>query len=126
MDSAIVLSDEGDSFRLYARDVAKIPLNADLVTISACYSSGTRTFAGEGMVGLAWAFMLAGAHNVVASLWDANDYYAAHLMDQLYERLSAGDDVAHALRKAKLSLLHSQYICRNPRYWGAFQLYTGY
>jgi CHAT domain-containing protein len=126
MDSAIVLSDEGDSFRLYARDVAKIPLNADLVTISACYGSGTRTFAGEGMVGLAWAFMLAGAHNVVASLWDANDYYAARLMDQLYERLGAGDDVAHALRTAKLSLLHSQYICRNPRYWGAFQLYTGY
>ncbi len=126
LDSAIVLSDEGDSFRLYARDIAKIPLSADLVTISACYSSGTRTFSGEGIVGLAWAFMLAGAHNVVASLWKTNDYYTAGLMDQLYGRLTAGEDAAHSLREAKLSLLHSEYVCRNPRYWGAFQLYTGY
>jgi CHAT domain-containing protein len=96
------------------------------VTISACYGSGTRTFAGEGIVGLAWAFLLAGAHNVVASLWEANDYYTAQLMDVLYVRLQSGDDAAHALRTAKLSLLHSEYVCRNPRYWGAFQLYTGY
>lgn len=126
LESAIILSDEGDSFKLYARDIAKRPLTADLVTISACYGSGTRTYAGEGIVGLAWAFLLAGAHNVVASLWEANDYYTAQLMDRMYERLKAGDDPAHALRAAKLSLLHSQYVGRNPRYWGAFQLYTGY
>lgn len=126
LESAIILSNEGDSFKLYARDIAKQRLTADLVTISACYGSGTRTYAGEGIVGLAWAFLLAGAHNVVASLWEANDYYTAQLMDRMYERLKAGDDPAHALRTAKLTLLHSQYICRNPRYWGAFQLYTGY
>jgi CHAT domain-containing protein len=126
MESAIILSDEGDSYKLYARDIAKHKLTADLVTISACYGSGTRTYAGEGIVGLAWAFLLAGAHNVVASLWEANDYYTAQLMDRMYERLKAGDDPAHALRTAKLTLLHSQYVCRNPRYWGAFQLYTGY
>jgi CHAT domain-containing protein len=126
LDSAIVLSNEGDSFRLYARDITKLPLTADLVTISACYTSGTRTFSGEGIVGLAWAFLLAGAHNVVASLWEANDYYTAQLMDRMYERLRAGDDAAAALRNAKLSLVHSEFVCRNPRYWGAFQIYTGY
>ena len=126
LESAIILSDEGDSYKLYARDISRHKLTADLVTISACYGSGTRTYAGEGIVGLAWAFLLAGAHNVVASLWEANDYYTAQLMDRMYERLKAGDDPAHALRTAKLSLLHSQYVCRNPRYWGAFQLYTGY
>ncbi len=126
LDSAIILSNEGDSFRLYARDIAKLPLTADLVTVSACYGSGSRTFAGEGIVGLAWAFLLAGSHNVVASLWEANDYYTAQLMDRLYERLRSGDDAAHALRTAKRSLLHSGYTGRNPRYWGAFQLYTGY
>jgi CHAT domain-containing protein len=126
LESAIILSNEGNSFKLYARDIAKRHLTADLVTISACFGSGTRTYAGEGIVGLAWAFLLAGAHNVVASLWEANDYYTAQLMDRMYERLIAGDDPAHALRTAKLTLLHSQYVCRNPRYWGAFQLYTGY
>jgi CHAT domain-containing protein len=126
LESAIILSNEGDSYKLYARDIARHPLTADLVTISACYGSGTRTYAGEGIVGLAWAFLLAGAHNVIASLWEANDYYTAQLMDKMYEGLKAGEDPAHSLRTAKLSLLHSQYVCRNPRYWGAFQLYTGY
>jgi CHAT domain-containing protein len=126
LDSAIILSKEGDSYKLYARDIAAVPLKADLVTISACYGSGSRTYAGEGIVGLAWAFLLAGAHNVVASLWEANDYYTAQLMDKMYERLKAGDEPAYALRTAKLTLLHSPYVCRNPRYWGAFQLYTGY
>jgi CHAT domain-containing protein len=126
LDSAIILSNENDSYKLYARDIAKLPLKADLVTISACYGSGTKTYAGEGIVGLAWAFQLAGAHNVIAALWEANDYYTAQLMDHLYEGLMSGQDAAHALRSAKLNLLHSEYVGRNPRYWGPFQLYTGY
>jgi tetratricopeptide (TPR) repeat protein len=126
LDSAIILSNESDSYKLYARDIAKLPLKADLVTISACYGSGTKTYAGEGIVGLAWAFQLAGAHNVIAALWEANDYYTAQLMDRLYEGLMSGQDTAYALRSAKLSLLHSEYVGRNPRHWGPFQLYTGY
>jgi CHAT domain-containing protein len=126
LDSAIILSNDGESYKLYARDIAKIPINADLVTISACYGSGAKTYAGEGLVGLAWAFLSAGAHNVVASLWEANDYYTAQMMATMYRRLEAGDDPACALRTAKLELLHSEYICRNPRYWASFQLYNGY
>ncbi len=126
MDSAIILSNEGDSHSLFARDIERIPLKADLVTISSCYGSGTHTYAGEGIVGLAWAFLFAGAHNVIAALWEADDFYTAQLMDRVYERLKAGDDAAHSLRNAKLGLLHSEYASRNPRYWGAFQLYTGY
>jgi CHAT domain-containing protein/Flp pilus assembly protein TadD len=126
LDSAIVLSREGDSYKLYARDIARLPLKADLVTVSACYGSGSRNYSGQGLVGLAWAFLLAGAHNVIASLWEVNDRYTPQLMTALYQRLQAGDDPAHALRAAKLSLLHSEYVCRNPRYWGPFLLYTGY
>lgn len=128
LDSAIILSRDGGenkSFKLYARDIVDHPLHADLVTISSCYSAGVRAYSGEGLVGLSWAFLRAGAHNVVAALWEASDISSAQLMDQFYERLETGQPPEAALREAKLSLLHSSSPFRKPFYWGPFQLYTG-
>ncbi len=126
LDSAIVLSKgsaEDDSFKLYAREVIRHPLHADLVTISACYSSGERAYAGEGLVGLSWAFLRAGAYNVVAALWEATDTSTDQLMDKFYDELAKGAGPDAALRTAKLSLLHNSAF-RNPFYWAPFQLYA--
>jgi CHAT domain-containing protein/tetratricopeptide (TPR) repeat protein len=128
LDSAVVLSpspSRPDDFRLYARDVVQQPLRARLVTISACYGSGLRTYAGEGLVGLSWAFLRAGAHHVIGTLWEINDAATPQLMDQLYRELAAGKEPDQALRLAKLSLLHSQGVYRKPLYWAPFQLYAG-
>jgi CHAT domain-containing protein len=128
LDSAVVLSpppQEPEAFKLYARDIVQHPLNATLVTISACYGSGVRTYAGEGLVGLAWVFLRAGAHNVIAALWQVSDAASPLLMDQLYSELQDGKAPDEALRAAKLSLLHSSRIYRKPLFWGAFQLYAG-
>ena len=127
LDSAIVLSksaSETDSFKLYARDIVKHPLHADLVTISACYGAGERAYSGEGLVGLAWAFLRAGAHNVIAGLWEVTDASTEQLMDRFYDELGKGADPDVALRAAKLSLLHGSAY-HNPFYWAPFQLYTG-
>jgi CHAT domain-containing protein len=126
LDSAIVLSKssaEDDSFKLYAREIIRHPLQADLVTISACYSSGERWYSGEGLVGLSWAFLRAGAHNVIAALWDATDAPTQLLMDKFYDELNKGESPDAALRAAKLSLLHNSGF-RNAFYWAPFQLYT--
>ncbi len=126
LDSAIVLSkasSEDDSFKLYARDIIRHPLRADLVTISACYSSGERSYSGEGLVGLSWAFVRAGAHNVIAALWEATDASTELLMDKFYDELDKGASPDAALRAAKLSLLHNSSF-RNAFYWAPFQLYT--
>jgi len=125
LESAVILTREGDSYKLYARDILTHPLKADLVTISACNGAGTRTYAGEGLVGLSWAFLRAGAHNVIASLWEVSDASTPQLMDQLYKRLSADQEPASALRAAKLTLLHSDTVFRKPFYWAPFQLYAG-
>ena len=128
LDSAIILSADNaklDSFKLYARDIIQHPIHADLVTISSCYSAGARSYSGEGLVGLSWAFLRAGAHNVVAALWDASDLSTGQLMDKFYDGLSNGNDPETALRLAKLSLLHSKDSFRKPFYWGPFQLYVG-
>ena len=128
LDSAVVLSpppQHPESFKLYARDIMRYPLHARLVTISACYGSGLRAYAGEGLVGLSWAFLRAGAHNVIGALWEVNDASTPLLMDRLYGELEAGSSPDAALRVAKLSLIHSPGVYRKPLYWGSFQLYAG-
>jgi len=125
LESAVILSPEGDSYKLYARDIVEHPLQAHLVTISACNGAGMRTYAGEGLVGLAWAFLRAGAHNVIAGLWEVSNASTPQLMDELYRGLNAGQDPATALRNAKLALVHSSGNYRRPFYWAPFQLYAG-
>ena len=128
LDSAIVLSRssaEQDSFKLYAREIKQHPLNATLVTISSCNGAGTKAYSGEGLVGLSWAFLRAGAHNIIGALWDVNDASTATLMDHLYDGLNRGQAPDVALRSAKLALLHSEDVRRKPKYWAPFQLYTG-
>jgi CHAT domain-containing protein len=127
LESAVVLSKEKDqdSYKLYARDIVKRHLSASLVTISACNGAGTRAFSGEGLVGLSWAFLRAGAHNVIGALWEVSDASTPQLMDMLYDGLNRGQDPAAALRAAKLSLLHSDNVFKKPYYWAPFQLYSG-
>ena len=118
LDSAIVLSKTGlskagvedDSFKLYARDIIHRPLRAELVTISTCYGAGSRAYSGEGLVGLSWAFLRAGAHNVIGALWEVSDVSTPGLMDELYAGLKNGKRPEAALRAAKLSLLHWRLV----------------
>ncbi len=128
LDSAVILSKSGDSFKLYARDIIQHRLSAELVTISACEGAGGRAYSGEGLIGLSWAFLRAGAHNVVSALWEVNDSAAPQIMEAFYAEMSKGKDPASALRTAKLSLLHNQdseIVFKKPFYWAPFQLYTG-
>lgn len=124
LDSAVVLSGPDTAYKLYARDVADKPLKADLVTVSACRSAGERTYSGEGLVGFAWAFLRAGAHRVVAGLWDVDDRSTAQLMDALYSGVQAGQSPAASLRAAKLTLLANGGQLARPYYWGPFQMFT--
>lgn len=127
LDSAIILSREDgteNSFKLYAREIMQHPIDARVVTIAACYGSGTRAYAGEGLVGLSWAFLRAGSHNVIGALWEASDESTPRLMDALYQGMEAGESPAVALRSAKLALLHSKGSEHKAFYWAPFQLYT--
>jgi CHAT domain-containing protein len=124
LESAVVLSGPDAGFKLYARDVADRPLDADLVTVSACRSAGERTYSGEGLVGFAWAFLRAGARRVIAGLWDVDDRSTARLMDQLYGGLEEGHTPARSLREAKLALISEGGPAASPYYWGPFQLFT--
>ena len=101
----------------------KVPLTAGLVTISACRSAGGRAYAGEGLVGFAWAFLRAGAAGS-AGLWDVNDRSTAALMAGLYSGLAAGTSISDALRASKMELIRTGGAYAKPFYWAPFQLYT--
>ena len=128
LDSAVVLSrsrDDASAYKLYARDILSQNLHADLVTLSSCYGSGQRQYTGEGLVGLAWAFLRAGSHHVIGALWEVSDVSTPQLMDHLYGELAKGSQPDAALRSAKLAMLHSSGVFRKPLYWAPFLLYSG-
>lgn len=124
LDSAVILASSDRAYKLYARDVANLPLRAELVTVSACRSAGERAYTGEGLVGFAWAFLRAGARRVVAGLWDVDDRSTAELMDSMYARLALGYSPPRALREAKLTLLARGGTTAKPYYWAPFQVFT--
>lgn len=124
LDSAVVMTARAGNNKLYARDIRNCPIHAELVTLSACRSAGARTYAGEGLVGFAWAFLGAGARNVVAGLWEVDDRSTALLMEKMYRELERGASPAAALRQAKLELAGSATAFRKPYHWAPFELFT--
>jgi CHAT domain-containing protein len=104
-------------------EIFNLRLSADLVVLSACQTALGRSVRGEGLLGLARAFMYAGAPRVVASLWRVDDSATAELMRRFYggmlgpERLTPGE----ALRRAQLSVSATKRWA-DPYYWAGFVL----
>jgi len=90
--------------RLTAREIYDLRLSADLVVLSACETALGR-ISGDGVAGLARAFVYAGTSSVVATLWDIADEPAARLMPDFHRALRRQSDTARALRSAQLKLL---------------------
>jgi CHAT domain-containing protein len=120
--SALVLApgEYEDGF-LQVREIYELKLESDLVVLSACQSARGQILAGDGIRGLAQAFLHAGARSVVASLWDVNDAGTALFMDAFYRHLADQKSKAETLRAAKIEMLR-QSPTSSPRYWAAFIL----
>lgn len=130
MQSALVLAPtEHDDGLLTVKDLlARVKLKAKLVVLSAC-QTGRGQITGDGVVGLARAFIIAGTPSVLVSQWNVDDIMTAYQMKQFYEGYLAKKGKARALRDAQLATVKfmegaaEQLKHRaNPRYWAAFQL----
>ena len=106
---------------LTAREVFDLQLQADLVTLSACNTGRGSIRTGEGMVGLSWAFFVAGVPTQVVSQWSVDDAATAQLMSAFYSHLKAGEGKSQALREAALSL-QKEKGHQHPYYWAPFLL----
>jgi CHAT domain-containing protein len=120
-------SSEAPAVFLTADAIRRMPLHADLVTLSACDTGHGHRLGHEGILGLARAFVEAGAGAVLASLWPVDDEATRDLMASFYRRLAAGSGRALALAEAKRNLRHRLdghfYSPRShPFYWSPFVL----
>jgi CHAT domain-containing protein len=96
-----------------------LPIDADLVVLSACDTARGRAADGEGVVGLSWSFFAAGASSAVVSQWSVDSSSTTDLMIAFHERLRAHASAADALRGAALALLGVPAY-RHPFYWAGF------
>jgi CHAT domain-containing protein len=102
--------------------------DAKLVVLAACRSGIERYYAGEGLIGLARSFVMAGAPLVVASQWAVESESTAQLMIDFHHLRKQGDmPTARALRQAQLNMLnHDNEIYHRPYYWAGFFPIGGY
>lgn len=113
---------ENDGF-LTALEVMRLDVRADLAVLSACDTARGRVVAGEGLFGLARAFLIAGTPRVVVSTWKVDDAATRALMERFYARMDAGEAPAAALRGAQHDLRTGDERFRHPRHWAAWVLW---
>ena len=120
---------EGDSEndgRLEARQIMYMNLPADLAVLSACETANGRIAPGEGVMGLSWAFFVAGTRATLVSQWKINSDSTSELMTNFYKHLESkvserdGRSV-NALRTATLTMINSRRY-NHPFYWAGFML----
>ncbi len=108
---------------LHLNEIARARWRVWLVVLSACETLEGPVYNGEGMMGLARAFLEGGARTVVATGWPIGAR-SADLMGDFYRSLARGAAPAAALRAAQLTLRHTP-ATSHPFYWASFATIEG-
>ena len=122
MYSAIVLAatpDEADDGLLEAREILSLHVGAQLAVLASCDTARGRIGAGEGVIGISWAFLVGGCPTTVVSQWKADSKATEALMVEFHRRLRAGESPAAALRHAQLAVRANPRY-QDPLYWAPF------
>ena len=107
-------------FILTMRDVLSVQLRARLVVLSCCHSARGEIKA-EGVVGIARAFLGAGARSVLVSLWAIDDEATLEFMKHFYQHLRDGRRASDALNQAMRCMRESDQFSE-LKYWAPFVL----
>jgi len=115
-----------DDGRLEAREILDMSLHADLAVLSACDTARGRFNYGEGIMGISWAFLVAGSPATVVSQWQVDAESTRQLMLAFHRRLLRGatdhlTGKAVALQRAALTVMRTSAFS-HPFYWAPFIL----
>jgi CHAT domain-containing protein/Tfp pilus assembly protein PilF len=130
MYSHVILSqvhgDSNEDGLLEAWEVMNLELKAEFVVLSACETARGRVGAGEGVIGLTWAWFVAGCPASVVSLWKVDSASTTQLMLDFHRNFKSATQnrvsrisKAEALRQAEMKLLRSKQYS-HPFYWAGF------
>lgn len=100
--------------------------HVDLVTLASCETALGKYYGGEGLVGLTFAFLGSGAHNIVSALWKVDDRFTYEIMHSFYRNINQPTlSSATSLQLACLTVIQKlqkdpQIKYPFPYYWAAF------
>lgn len=111
---------------LEAREIMDMNLHSDLAVLSACETANGRISPGEGVIGMSWAFFVAGTRSMLASQWKVNSASTSQLMTSFYKSLEGNQRPPHrnkpeALRDAAQQSIRDERY-RHPFHWAGFGL----
>ena len=109
-----------EDYLLTMKDVLKAQIRARLVVLSCCHSARGEVKS-EGVVGIARAFLGAGARSVLVSLWAIDDEATMEFMEFFYRQLVNGRSASEALNEAMKSMRESDRFSA-VKYWAPFVL----
>jgi tetratricopeptide (TPR) repeat protein/CHAT domain-containing protein len=118
-----LLKDDPEDGYLTIAETVLLDLDADMVNLSACETGLAQVRRGDGMIGLARSFLVAGARNVGVSLWSVDDEATTEFMTRLYKKAvgsGIGFQKAYAAVKAEF---REDPKWSHPYYWAAFTMY---
>ncbi|HEY5523301.1 MAG TPA: CHAT domain-containing protein, partial [Desulfuromonadaceae bacterium] len=108
--------------KLQAEEIFGLDIRADLIVLSACQTGLGDIRSGDDVVGMNRAFIFAGTHSLMSSLWRVSDVSTAILMKQFYRNYMTYGK-AESLTRA---MQHVKNRYPHPGYWGAFVLTGDY
>ncbi|EDO45509.1 predicted protein [Nematostella vectensis] len=112
---------EKEEYLLTMKEISSCQINASLVVLSCCHS-GRGQIRAEGVMGLARAFLAAGARSVLATLWAIGDNAALEFMERFYRHLASGLSTSASLKRTIRDTISMNDKYSHPYYWGAFVL----
>ncbi len=120
LSSLALAQDAGHDGFLTGAEILALPLDADLVVLSACDTGTMTAVAGEGYLGVPRALLAAGASRILANLWRVDDRAGMELMRLFYAALEAGAMPIEALRSAQEELPAIDAKWADPYYWAGW------
>ena len=95
---------------------------ADLAVLGSCSTGRGKSFDQEGVLGFVHAFFVAGARQVIVSLWDVDDAATSALMQRFHTEWKPKVSPAVALQRAQ-AWVRKQTEWSHPAYWAAWQIW---
>ena len=126
-----VFDADGENGILHAIEAQTLNLfGTELIVLSACQTGHGVFDYSEGLEGLPRAFYIAGAKNVLVTLWNVGDESTKVFMTEFYNRWTAqtiSDPVKALIETKKYFMSNRQPVAawRKPQVWAAFVLYEG-
>lgn len=110
---------------LSTTDIASMRANLGLVVLDGCSSGHGPVLPGAGLMGMTRAWLVAGAHAVIATRWATPDLDSGELFSSLYrlyfiQRSQRPISFGKLLREAQLGELHAGGPHAAPAYWASY------